>query len=141
MNRLDVCSLILVRVTIIAPIRMSCSLLLMLSSVYDMIDKRVLPGRHIGHDVHRAQMSRAYRRHQGLVRLITFFYTRYSKFLFHFHFLLLLRLEARGWMVSPPPEGGSAGGVGDGSTIVLVKRSKKRMDQEHYLDATQRCVS
>jgi hypothetical protein len=35
-----------------------------------MIDDRVLPGRYIGHGVLHAKMSCAYRRHQGLVRLI-----------------------------------------------------------------------
>jgi hypothetical protein len=35
-----------------------------------MIDDRVLPGRHIGRGAYHAKMSRAYRRHQGLVRLI-----------------------------------------------------------------------
>ena len=116
--------------------------ILMLSSVYDMIDERILSGRHIGHGAHNAQMPRAYRRHQGLVRLIiiiSFFYTRYSKsyFVFSYH-----RLEERGWMVFPQHEGGNGecSGDHDGSTIVLVQTRKRRMDPERYLDATQRCV-
>ena len=112
--------------------------------VSDMLDKRVLPGRHIGHGAHSAQMPRAYRRHQGLVRLIiiiSFFYTWHSKrsfFLSSYH-----RLEERGWVAFPQHESGSLSigrGDHDGSTIVLVKTRKKRMDQERYLDATQRCV-
>jgi hypothetical protein len=112
--------------------------------VSDMLDKRVLPGRHIGHGAHSAQMPRAYRRHQGLVRLIiiiSFFYTWHSKrsfFLSSYH-----RLEERGWVAFPQHESGSlsvGGGDHDGDTIVLVKTRKKRMDQERYLDATQRCV-
>jgi hypothetical protein len=87
-------------------------------------------------------MPRAYRRHQGLVRLIiiiSFFYTRYSKSLFVFSYH---RLEERGWMVFPQHEGGNGecSGDHDGSTIVLVQTRKRRMDPERYLDATQRCV-
>lgn len=36
---------------------------------------------------------------------------------------------------------GDEGGGGEGSkTTMLVRTSKKWMDQERYLDATQRCV-
>jgi hypothetical protein len=58
-------------------------------------------------------------------------------------------LEERGWIVSGAPsasassrrEGGKGGkGTGACASVVMVKTSKKKMDHEHYLDATQRCV-
>lgn len=51
----------------------------------------------------------------------------------------LIRLEERGWMVSgaPPPSGK---GAGSSTSVVVVKRGKKKMDHERYLDATQRYV-
>lgn len=64
----------------------------------------------------------------------------------------MIRLEERGWIVHgahhhPSSSKGEGAGAGTGAggkdakgNVVVVKTGKKVMDQEHYLDATQRYV-
>ena len=56
-------------------------------------------------------------------------------------FFSFFRLEERG-LVLAREDDGSEDGAGEGTsrTTVLLRTSKKWMDQERYLDATQRCV-
>jgi hypothetical protein len=53
------------------------------------------------------------------------------------------RLDRRGWTVASVPRDGADGGNanGGGGKVVMIKsKTKRMMDQERYLDATQRCV-
>lgn len=91
-------------------------------------------------------MSGAYRRHQSLVRFFRSS-SSYRKTSFFAHtwcstFYWLIRLEERGWLVSRahPSTSSSEGAGGKGTSVVVVKTGKKRMDHERYLDATQRYV-
>lgn len=56
-------------------------------------------------------------------------------------FFSFFRLEERG-LVLAREDDGSEDGAGEGTsrTTVLLRTSKRWMDQERYLDATQRCV-
>ena len=117
------------------------------------------------HGAHRSKMSSAYQRHQSLVRSTLFYlqskflivipvicfclYSVTQTFFFFFFCVFGIRLEERGWIVSPPSsssssssrrEGAGAGGKGNAS-VVVVKTSKKKIDHERYLDATQRYVT
>jgi hypothetical protein len=57
------------------------------------------------------------------------------------HVLFFFRLEERGLVLAREDDGSEDGaGEGTSKTTVLLRTSKKWMDQERYLDATQRCV-
>ena len=55
-------------------------------------------------------------------------------------FFNFLRLEEHGLVLAREDDGDKDGGGEGSKTTVLVRTSKKWMDQERYLDATQRCV-
>jgi hypothetical protein len=114
-------------------------------------DERVLHRRHTRHGAHRTKMSSAYRRHQSLVRYLflhhhTATFLPYSVLIEH-SFGFWIRLEERGLIVHGAARSSSASREGEGAkrgeapgNVVVVKTGKKKMDQERYLDATQRYV-